>query len=392
VLSFDGSAQEVAVREEYPSSRVGYIQVAGVLVHLDEMLGQAQQLFVDPAVIRGATQESLVSIVVPSTNVCRQDADTVSDSWRMEMFELFRDYEVERRPLLNVYLRLLRAGGRTDSLGDAVILNKCSADDDCAARVIAVQRAGSPCPVCGRMLFPTDALRIHEEVLELNSNLTAIGRLRGILEHLVMVCYLDYLFERQPRVLSSVAFILDGPLAIFGPQAPLKRAILAYLQSLSQDLQSRGYKLPLIVGLEKGGQFSEHGAQIAKHLPNGTLMRLPDDYIFQRILTSRSSAASGFGEDTYYGRKFFYKSVHGQMFTLTIPCLDVPRLQQYRADDPACYSTLPSTVALLDEIGTKIYEDAVIPVALAHSFAAIPLNMGSRVLTLLSRGMLGEGS
>ena len=64
-LSFDGSSSEVAVREEYPSSRVGYIQVAGVLVHLEEMLSQSEQLFVDPAVIRSASQESLLSIVLP---------------------------------------------------------------------------------------------------------------------------------------------------------------------------------------------------------------------------------------------------------------------------------------------------------------------------------------
>jgi hypothetical protein len=120
-------------------------------------------------------------------------------------------------------------------------------------------------------------------------------------------------------------------------------------------------------------------------------MRLPDSYIFSRILTVRSAPSSTFGEDTYYGRKFFYKSNKGQMFTITIPCLDPALLGQHTADDPRCYATLSSTLTLLDEIGTKIYEDAVIPVALAHSYASIPLKTGSRVLTLLSQEFLGEG-
>ena len=51
--------------------------------------------------------------------------------------------------------------------------------------------------------------------------------------------------------------------------------------------------------------------------------------------------------------------------------------------------SLASTLALLDRLGTSLYEDALIPVALAHSFASIPLRTGSKVLTLLSRELLG---
>ena len=50
---------------------------------------------------------------------------------------------------------------------------------------------------------------------------------------------------------------------------------------------------------------------------------------------------------------------------------------------------LPATLWMLDKIGTSLYADAVIPVALAHAYASIPLKTGSRVLTLLSRQFLG---
>jgi hypothetical protein len=392
VLSFDGSSQEVAVKEEYPSTRVGYMQVAGVLVHLEEMLSQSQQPFVDPAVVRNATRESLLSIVLPGSNVCRKGVNTVRDSWRVEMFELFRDYDVEGQPILDLFFRLLELGGRTCVSGDEVILGKCSASSGCSATNIAIPKAATTCPQCGDTLFPTDILRVHEEVRELTANETALGRLRSVLEHIIMLCYLDYLFERRPSVLSSVAFIVDGPLALFGPQAPLKRSVLGYLQFVAQELERRNYKPPVIVGIEKGGQFAEHAAQITDHIPTRTLMRLPNDYIFQRVLTMQMSGAATFGEDEYYGRKFFYKSAKGQMLTITVPCLDKTLLNQYQSDDPACYTTLSSTLALLDEVGTKLYEDAVIPIALAHSFASIPLKTGSKVLTLLSREFLGQSN
>jgi len=392
VLSFDGSSQEVAVREEYPSTRVGYMQVAGVLVHLEEMLSQSQQPFVDPAVIRSAARESLLSIVLPGSNVCREGVDTVRNSWRMEMFELFRDYDVEGQSILDLLFRLLKLGKRTSISGDKVVLGRCSASSSCSATNIAIPKTPTKCPQCGGTLFPTDVLRVHEEVRELTANETALGRLMSVLEHIIMLCYLDYLFERRPSVLSSVAFIVDGPLALFGPQAPLKRSVLAYLQFVAQKLEQRSYNPPVIVGIEKGGQFAEHAAQIADHIPTRTLMRLPNDYIFQRILTTRTPGAVAFGEDEYYGRKFFYKSAKGQMLTITVPCLDKTLLNQYQPDDPACYTTLPSTLALLDEVGTKLYEDAVIPIALAHSFASIPLKTGSKVLTLLSQEFLSQGN
>lgn len=38
--------------------------------------------------------------------------------------------------------------------------------------------------------------------------------------------------------------------------------------------------------------------------------------------------------------------------------------------DPAHYPTLRQTQQLLDQIGTQLYDNALIPVALVHSFAA----------------------
>lgn len=389
-LSFDGSTQEVAIREEYPSTRLGYIQVAGVLVFLDELWSQRQRRFVDPAAVRQAAQESLVSIVLPSSNVCRKDLTSVRASWRVEVFELFRDYTVEGQPILDFFFRLLQLGSRTSPSGEAIMLDRCPATSGCSAHDIAVPREGSACPGCGTMLYPTDSLRVHEEVRELNTNVTPLGRLQSVLEHIVMLCYLNYLLERLPRVLSSVALISDGPLALFGPQAPLKRAIESYLLFAAQQLARANHRPPIVVGIEKTGQFAEHAAQLAPYLPTRTLVRLPDSYIFERILTTRSSPSSAFGEDTYYGRKFFYKSATGQMLTITIPCLDPTAVGARDRDDPAHYGTLSSTLALLDEVGTKLYEDALIPVALAHTYASIPLGTGSRVLTLLSRELLGD--
>ena len=392
-MSFDGSQSEVAVREEYPSTRIGYVQIAGVLIHLEEMLSQAAEHLVDPYVIRQASDEALYSIVVPSSNVARSDMSSLRDSWRAEVFEILQTYTVEDSTLLDVFMRLVGHSDKQSPAG-GIILARCPASESCTGRDIDVPRSAGTCPSCGGQVFPTDSLRIHEEVAEEHSNLTAIGRLMSFLEHLTMVGYLQFLLRRQPRSLANVAFIMDGPLAVFGPQAWLHAAIQCFIDSLSRELQSQSLGKPIIVGLEKTGQFAEHAAAIADRIQPRTLMLLPDQYIYDHVLASRHAAASQFGRDTYYGQKFFYRTEQGHLLTLTTP--RAPELSG-PWHDPSNYQILSPTLRLLDAIGTNLYTDAVIPIALAHSYASIPLRTGSRVLTLLSRQLLssaqdGDGS
>lgn len=384
VMSFDGSPHEIAAREEYPSTRIGYVQVAGVLVHLDELLGQERAHLVDPAVIRSATQEALHSMVLPGSNVCRQDMPTVRDSWRAEVYEIFRDYTVEEIPLLDVFMLLVSFSDK--NAAGSVVLARCSATEGCTARDIVVPRQGTRCPYCDGQVFPTDALRLHEEVSEEHGNATSLGRFMTVLEHITLVAYLHFLGQRQPRVLGSVAFVLDGPLGLFGPQAWLHTPILAFLTNLETSLLEKNLGCPILVGIEKTGQFADHAAAIADRIPRRRLMRLSDNYIYRHILTFRTSPSTPFGRDTYYGQKFLYKTAQGQMLTVTIPKRMPPVTPP---DDPAEYPILPNTLALLDRLGTSLYKDALIPVALAHSFAAIPLRTGSKVLMLLSRELLG---
>lgn len=386
VLSFDGSMQEVAVREAYPSTRIGYVQIAGVLVHLDQMLGQARERLVDPAAIRAAAEEALLPIVMLGSNVCRPDMPTVRDSWRAEVYETFAGRMVEEIPLLDVFMLLVEHSDKCSGTG-GVVLARCSASDACTARNIDVPAGGATCPSCGGRLFPTDALRIHEEVVEEHENATALGRLMTVLEQITMAAYLHFLLQRQPRVLSAVGFILDGPLALFGPQAWLHGPMLAFIHAVRRRLQDRRLRSPVIIGIEKGGQFAEHAAALGDRIPRRCLMMLPDDYIYRHILTFRESPQTTFGRDTYYGQKFFYRTAQGQLLTITVPRLDAPSVD---ACDPAAHPVMPDTLRLLDRIGTTLYQDAVIPIALAHAFASIPLRTGSKVLTLLSRDLLGQ--
>jgi hypothetical protein len=49
------------------------------------------------------------------------------------------------------------------------------------------------------------------------------------------------------------------------------------------------------------------------------------------------------------------------------------------------YTDLTKALALINHFETDLYENAVVPIALAHRYTAISLSPGGRVLDLLTR-------
>jgi hypothetical protein len=155
-------------------------------------------------------------------------------------------------------------------------------------------------------------------------------------------------------------------------------------------LTDNGLGLPVVVGIEKTGYAADHLRALRERIPSGTLMRLPDSYLRERLKTTS-------WKETYYGRKFFYVTSVGQEVVITVPPLNAdwspyPSDEQTDRSESVYYPTLRRTLALLDEIGTQLYDNALIPVALAHSFAAYPLTTSTQVLRLLTEETLGRGT
>lgn len=396
-VALDGSMQEVPVRDEYPSVRVGYFQVAGVFVDLTRLLTVDDSGLVDPRSIADSIGRGLLTGVVPATNLFVGPGMTTRASWRRRVFDMFVDPRIGYatsgggvRTLLDVLLRLV---GSPTLPAATVTLRVCpyapEEESGCSEMNVVVPPTAVACPGCGGEVYPTDILRVGEEVVDDGSNLTSLGRLMSAVEMLSMLAYLTAFWEESPQVLGVTAMIVDGPLALFGPQAPLKRAVTSYLQYLYADLRSRDLHPPLIVGLEKGGRFADHARSIAHFVEPGQLVHLDEAYINSRVRGGHT-ARTPYGKDEFFGRRFFYKTQDGRMTILTVP--RYPAGAPYAEADCESlvqYPTLRPTLQLLDRIGTRLYQDAVIPVALAHNYAAYPLGTGSDVLRILAQQNLG---
>ncbi|WP_157436535.1 hypothetical protein [Actinospica robiniae] len=388
VISFDGSDQEIEARQAYPSVRVGYIQIAGVLVRVDEFLNARVDGLVDARKVQRAQTRQTIQTVLPGSQVTRPKMSGV-ESWRVELFETFKRQAIADfgtpYSLVDALLRLHGDPGQPEA-SVRTTLGKCP---ECGQPNQEVGSEPTQCSGCHGALYPTDLLRTHEEYADEGPNADILTRTMNVAERLLSLAYIDNFARYAPMALSSGMFITDGPLAFHGPTAPLKRRMVEYWGRLCRWLQEQGHGVPLLVGIEKTGTFVDHAAAISEHIPAGSVMTLDNTYISEKI--RRRASAGIYGKDEFYGRRFFYKTTTEQMLVLTVP--RIPSGQPYESgpvDANPCemlesYPTLRATLEALDRFQTRLYPNAVIPLALAHSAASLPLGTGRDVLTLLAQ-------
>lgn len=379
-FSFDGSRQEVEVSEDFPANRIGFIQTSAVLTHLGRLRQQKDLRLVDPTRIKQIANTDLLHAVVPSTNYRRKGLGSTHESFRENLYtKIFKDRVIEDKSLLEWF-------GKIVSLSDHetngnLQLRYCPVDNDCDREDIPVpiDEAGE-CPGCGEVIYPTDRFRIHERINDTQPNETAITNVMNLLEHLSCAIYLRRVSKGSPQRLEKAGLILDGPLAQFDSGAWFYEPLLENIKDIYQKQEAAGVSCPPIVGVEKSGQFVSHAKYIQDELTPKSILWMDDDYIYNNIIVSRNSDT--YGEKTYYGQKFIYKAESGRVFVLNIP--KIP-LEGYEKHSPHAYPQLERTINIIEEVQTALYEDSLIPVAMANEYASIPLQTGSRVLELLSK-------
>lgn len=252
------------------------------------------------------------------------------------------------------------------------------------------------CPHSGEPLFSTDALRLHELMNPGGSNGEMFGQIMSTLEKLWLVHILRA-FERKGwlATLRRVAFIMDGPLAVFSTSSWLTKVIsheLTRINELQKEINGQDL---LIIGIEKSGTFFNHFIEIdttkdgvTDKFPKQSALLLNDGYIKRNIIFSESPKP--YGQDTYFGRKLFYKTASGQKIVAVTAILrNFTSNQEYKeyleSSDPSNFTRLADVMNLLDQLVSSRYPNSVSPLVSAHAEAAIPLNLGKQIFEDIAR-------
>lgn len=384
-LAIDGSYVVERIRDGLPSVLYGFAQTAAAFVDLTVMETQRAERFVDPYEIERAVNSALVTLDLPVAGAYTREGVDIATSWRESIDHLFRVKKIEVNRLNESLLELLfLIHGRPGAAARTVPVN-CPTDD--CNKDVPVPPEGLECDACEVWLLPTDVLRIHEEVGEEGGNQSALGRLMSVVELLVLVGLATLLWEQsRQQLLPTTLFIVDGPLAMYGPPAKLRARALSYFQRMNADTPGLA---PYICGLEKTGAMVDYARQLARHdvLAPGELM-VCDEAVLGRV--TNAANVRGYGKETYWGRKFIYRALDGRVVVPTVmPATGDPYDANGGKPDPKDYPTLPAIIDVIDRTGSSMYVDGIIPVAAAHGKAAFPIGVGTDVLRLVATERLG---
>ncbi|HEX8342267.1 MAG TPA: DNA double-strand break repair nuclease NurA [Tepidisphaeraceae bacterium] len=390
VVGIDGSYSEVPVKNGYPGAHVGYCTVASVLINLKLIDTLDDERPIDPKLFRETEKAATIDAALPGSNVVTRNHTSARDAFREAVFDVLHDRlvdEQDRTRLLETYEVLLshKPKGRDQT---------CPYDHLGCERHFVIPAGTTACPCKKRRpLYCTDALRIHERFSDAGTNGEAFGLVSEVWGKVLLV-HLLRCFERQGLLdsMSRLAFVLDGPLGVFGPPAWLSAAISKELKRLNAIFRQKTGTDLLILGIEKTGTFVTHFDEIdqteqpgvARFAPRTHLL-LTDRYIKDRI--SLSDSDKRYGVDTYFGRKFFYKSEAGGRIVGTLPFLTHEQ-DTLDSADTSLYPQFGTLCALLDKLASNRYPNAVTPLVSAHAEAAIPLELGRKVLQQLAQALM----
>lgn len=393
VVASDASKSDTPIDDKLPSTQIGFIKVSHVLIEMAKYadLIDPKTRFVDPFKAADLHRNaSPVTYTLPGSNIRFQHAKTVKDGFRRAVFKQLSDNKANSgasRLILTDTLLALNSGG--------IALDKCPSCGEVGHFSFDKDTLQHTCPACSEPVFLTDWLRLHEDISDFGNNTSAMTRMMNAVEHLLLAGLIYQVFKANPRALSKMAFVMDGPLAIFGQPAKLHSRIMSMLQTINVRLRELKLEPLLVIGLQKTGEVMDHANLLNKFLPNGVI-RLLDDGYRNRYIKGSDSPANNFGNETYYGQDFLFKTERGRIFNFAVP---YPFASKGRATEQKAFAAAKADVLnygslieracdLIRHFELDLYDSAIVPVALAHRHASISIVPGGKVLDIITKAGL----
>jgi hypothetical protein len=390
IIAIDGSYQPAKAENGFPGAEFGYITISAVLIVEKSVLEFAKQEFIDPKKFRETEKASTIDTVIPGCNVIVDAEKSAKESMRRILFEELQNTSAfeEGETLLETYEHLFKIKLEKDK--EAGERRKPRSPIDGVDQEMIYNFGQYKCPHSGESLFSTDAMRLHELMNSGGSNGEMYGQVMQMFEKLWLVHILRS-FEKKDwlNLLDRVAFVLDGPLACFSTWSWINKSIVTELSRINELQKEKTRKDLLIFGVEKSGTFYNHFEEVdttvdgvSSCFPNQSAFLLSDEYIKKNIIFSESDKI--YGQDTYFGRKLFYKTKTGYRIIPVVAFFNEYQ-QNLETANSNQFPRLGDLMNMLDELVSSRYPNSVSPLVSAHAEAAIPLNLGKRIFDDIAR-------
>jgi hypothetical protein len=389
VIALDGGFTETYVREEFPSVSLTFFTFGPLLFKLSDLRELDNRRFIAPEDLAALKKLERYTLILPTRGIRLTGEPTLASSIRRTIYEFFIGPRgpAEESLIKSLSWFLFRRWESPPDDARAEILAHCP-NTDCDAEELRFYYDSptmSHCPSCSRPIYLTDVFRLHERVDEEQGASGILAYTITLLEQMVLVHIIRTIWQMKRTLLREILFLKDGPLAFFGLVAPLHKPMRELTRFLldppPSDLGGRRPYLYL-AGIEKSGAFVDHAAAIERHIPPGSIMIPDNDYIYRYIVPG-DPVAGIYGDKDYYGNKIFYKSSANDMNVLTIPTGSYPAAPQ-----PSDFPNLNIILHLVAQLRCHMYDNALIPIALANKLVSLSDFPSQRILTEFARGEL----
>ncbi len=383
IVAIDGGYREAAVREQFPAAAVTFFTFGPLLFQLEDLRELDAMPFLAPEDLARLKHIQRYTLALPTRNISRE-GKTLQLSVRETLQEFCERSEHEDGPLGAALRWLLLRGWEPD--GGSWELPQCP-NYDCTHGPIAITAATPDrfnCSACKGPVFLIDALRLHERIDEEQGASGIAGYVITTLEQIALVHVVRALLATKPELLGEVLFIKDGPLAFFGMTSPLSKPMRELAAHLRARTGARDGTEPAcllnVVGLEKSGAFVEHAAQIADRLEPESVLILSNDYIYRYVIPGDPGSSDPYGKNTYWGAKLIYKAGDGNVYVATVPTDGFQRSPGYED-----FVNLGEILTVLGTLRCSMYDNALVPVALANKLVSLSQFPSSRILETFAR-------
>ena len=383
VIAIDGGFHAHKIENGFPGAELGCVTISSVLIIEKVVRDFGKQKFIDPKPFRETEKASAIETIIPGCNSVLKEENSAKASMRRALFESLHNTKIfeEGETLLDTYEHLLGLKQQTSRPPKSPI---DSVDDH-----MSYDYGEYRCPHSGEPLYSSDALRLHELMVPSGSSKEMYGQVMSMLEKLWLIHILRSFEKKQwLMILGKIVFVLDGPLACFSTWSWMNQSIIKEIKRINAIQKEHTGKDLLIIGIEKSGNFYNH-FEALDTAANGSVGRFPkqsafllsDSYIKKNIIFSESNKP--YGQDTYFGRKFFYKTKSGYRIVPVVAFLsDKPDLA---SASPKEFTRLADVMNAMDELVSSRYPNSISPLVSAHAEAAIPLNIGNRIFDDIAR-------
>lgn len=389
IITVDGENTTIPVKKSFPSSLITFFQFGSLLIKSSDLDEMEKKPFVSPSDINKLKDIEREKFVMPTKNVALKRGVSFRTIVREAIHDFFRKKHSGSTSLLDTLFWFIFEQYNPDSNKKSYKLSKCP---HCGTKDIYLEKDKIDfsnyswrCTVdkCKKEILITDVFRLFEKIdKHENADATSITTyLENVIESFFIVHTIKRLLEIEEGLVDRFLFVKDGPLSFGGETANmngLMQNLITYLNTKNQIN---------LIGVENSGPFVDHARQIKEKLDPGQVFLLDNDHIYNYIKFG-NPVEQRYGSTSYYSGKFIYKSFDERIYVLTIPVED--HNTYYNQPELNDLKNIGEILMNIDKLRCDIYENAIIPVAVANKLISLTNHPSSEILERFAKKTIGR--